>query len=209
MWRPRHDEGVKLLIEERRIISRDDYRHLFSYGIYHTTIDPGLETFMDAIRPETYSSQKEARGLFDATKRTHIAFWNAHEEKLTYLRRLKCKKLLTGDERVAERFAYSKFFDTLAGGERSANRVDGLLASLDDKRLEVSLHAVAKARVPTKFKQKPTGGGNPSQGNKGNPTRGKLKNKGPAPIKGKPEAKLVKPKPRPYLKAEVEHETLG
>eukprot|EP00873_Tetraselmis_striata_P037565 jgi/Tetstr1/457829/TSEL_044374.t1 len=52
----------------------------------------------------------------------------------TYLRRFKCKKALTGEERVAERF-----FETTAA-ERSSNGVDGLLNALDDKRLEVNLH---------------------------------------------------------------------
>jgi hypothetical protein len=70
MWRPRHDEGDKFLTEKIRVKSRDDYRHLLCYGTYHATIDTALETFMDAIRPETYSSEKEADswGIFNATK---------------------------------------------------------------------------------------------------------------------------------------------
>jgi hypothetical protein len=79
---------------------------------------------MDAIRPQTYSSQKEADvlGLFDAM-RTQRAYFKAHEEKLTYFRRLKCKKLFKGDKRVAERLVCFKFFDTEAR-DRSANGVD-------------------------------------------------------------------------------------
>jgi hypothetical protein len=84
-----------------------------------------------------------AWGLFDAIKRTHRACCNAHEGKLTYLRRFKGKKLLTKGERVAERLLYSIFFDIHAG-DRSADGVDGLLAALDDKRLEVNLLAAAK-----------------------------------------------------------------
>jgi hypothetical protein len=59
------------------------------------------------------------------------------------------------------------------------------------------------------FKELPKGGGNPTQGNKGDPIGGKPKDKGSAPFKGKPEAKPDKPKPRPHPKAEVEHETRG
>jgi hypothetical protein len=46
---------------------------------------------------------------------------NAREERLIYLRRIKCKKIMSGEERVAERFVYvySCFFDTQIG-ERSA-----------------------------------------------------------------------------------------
>jgi hypothetical protein len=62
------------------------------------------------------------------------------------LRPFKCKTLLTGDERVAKRLVYSKFFYSKAG-DRSANGVDGLLAALNDKRLEVSLHAAAMAQI--------------------------------------------------------------
>jgi hypothetical protein len=96
---------------------------------------------MDANRPETYSSQKETDtwGLVDAIKGTQRACCNVHEEKLTYMRSFKCKKLRTGDERATERLVYTRLFDTKAR-DRSANGVDGLLAALDDKRLEVSLH---------------------------------------------------------------------
>jgi hypothetical protein len=101
------------------IISRDGYRHLLCYGTYHATIDPALKAIVNAIRPETYSSQKEvdAWGLVDTTRKTHIACFNAHEEKLTYMRRFKCKKLPTGDKRVAELLVYSKF-STGGGPER-------------------------------------------------------------------------------------------
>jgi hypothetical protein len=103
---------------------------------------------MDAIRPKTYSSKKEADawGLFDKTMGTLRAYYTAHEKQLTYLRRFKCDELLTGDERVAERLVYSRFFDTHAR-DRTSNGVDGLLATLNDKRLEVSPHAAAKAHV--------------------------------------------------------------
>jgi hypothetical protein len=63
--------------------------------------------------------------------------------------------------------------------------------------------------VFAQFKQQTTRGGNPSQGSKGEPTGGKSKDKGSAPIKGKPEAKPDKPKPRSHPNAEVEHETQG
>jgi hypothetical protein len=51
------------------------------------------------------------------------------------LGRLKCKKLISGEECVAERLVYSRFFDTQIG-ERNGNGVDGLLAALiEEKRL--------------------------------------------------------------------------
>jgi hypothetical protein len=37
---------------------------------------------------------------------------NAHEEMLAYTRRLKCKKLLFGEERVTDRLVNARFFDT-------------------------------------------------------------------------------------------------
>jgi hypothetical protein len=86
---------------------------------------------MDAVRPKTYTSQAKAEtlGVFKATARTHRACNNAHEERLTYLNRFKCKKLMSNEERVAKLLVYSRFFDTQFG-ERSANGVDGLLAAL-------------------------------------------------------------------------------
>jgi hypothetical protein len=55
--------------------------------------------------------------------------------------------------------------DTQAA-DRSTNGVDGLLAALEDKRIEVSLHAAAKAQAAQTLKQ-PT----PGKGDKGNPDR--------------------------------------
>jgi hypothetical protein len=68
------------------------------------------------------------------------------------MRRFKCNKLFTGEEGVAERLAYSVFFETHTR-ERGANGVDGLLAANNDKHLKVILHAGPKAQVSSKFKQ--------------------------------------------------------
>jgi hypothetical protein len=100
MWRPRHDEGDKFLIEERRITSRDEYRLLLCYGTYHSTIDRELKVLWTRFIRKPIPT--DALDLFDATRRTRKARCNAHEEKHTHLRRLKRKKMLMGDERVAE-----------------------------------------------------------------------------------------------------------
>jgi uncharacterized membrane protein len=76
------------------------------------------------------------------------------------MQRFKCKKLLTGEERVAERLVYI-LFDTVSG-ERSTNGADGLLAALDDKHHEVSLYATSMTQVSIPFKQEPCGEGNPT-----------------------------------------------
>eukprot|EP00873_Tetraselmis_striata_P017844 jgi/Tetstr1/438108/TSEL_026731.t1 len=88
----------------------------------------------------------------------------AAEDRLTYLQRFKCKQALTGEERLAERLVYSRFFDTTAA-ERSSNGVDGLFNALDDKRLEVSLHHVAKAQAAAQFKGSGSGGSGGGSGN--------------------------------------------
>jgi hypothetical protein len=112
----------------------------------HTTTHTTLETITDALRPKSYTSQAEADtwGLFDATARTHRARSNAHEERLTYLKRFKGKKHIFGEEHIAERLVYSRFFDTQIG-ERTANGIDGIIAALEDKRIEVKLHMATKA----------------------------------------------------------------
>jgi hypothetical protein len=69
-----------------------------------------------------------------------MAVTQAVESRLTYVRRFKGKKALIGEERVAERLVYSRFFDTQAAN-RSTYGVDGIPAAQEDKRIEVSLHA--------------------------------------------------------------------
>eukprot|EP00873_Tetraselmis_striata_P007246 jgi/Tetstr1/427510/TSEL_017636.t1 len=93
----------------------------------------------------------DALDLLDTAHRTLEAVGDADDEaKLTYLRRFKAKKAPTPAEQVAERLIYSRVFDT-AEHERSANVVDGLLAALEDKRLEVGLAAAAKAHALATF----------------------------------------------------------
>jgi hypothetical protein len=65
---------------------------------------------------------------------------SAGEARLTYIRRLKAKKILNGEERVDERLVYTRSFDTIAA-DRGGNVLDGLLSALEDKRLEVSITA--------------------------------------------------------------------
>ena len=115
------------------------------------------------------------------------------------------------EERVAERLVDSRVFDTQIC-ERSTNGVDELLAALEDKRLEVSLHAAAKAQASLQYIHQPGGGsGNssPSVTNLGDANGGKPKDKGPATNKGKSDSKPEKLKPRPHPKAEVERKTKG
>jgi ribosomal protein S7 len=52
--------------------------------------------------------------------------------RLTYIMRFKTKKVLSGEKEVAERFVYTRYFDTIAAN-RGGNVVDGLLSALEDK----------------------------------------------------------------------------
>jgi uncharacterized membrane protein len=83
-----------------------------------------------------------------------MACGNAYEERLVYLTRFKCKKLIPDEEHVAERLVDSRVFD-MQIGESSTNGVDELLAALEDKRLEVSLHAAAKAQASLQYTHQP------------------------------------------------------
>jgi hypothetical protein len=64
-----------------------------------------------------------AYSLVDVALRTHQAVASAGEAQLTSLRRFKAKKILTGEERVAERLVYTRCFDTIAS-DRGVNVVD-------------------------------------------------------------------------------------
>jgi hypothetical protein len=104
-----------------------------------------------------------------AAVRTHKAVTQAVDSRLTtYIGRFKGKKALAGEERVAERLVYSRFFETQAANRNSTNGVDGLLAAMEDKPIEVTLHAAAKAQATQTFKHLTPGrgdGGNPDQPN--------------------------------------------
>jgi hypothetical protein len=142
MWTPRHDETDRFLTEEKRISFRDEYRHLACYCVYSTAADAALETALATVRSTTATETERAHAwdITYAAVRTHKAVTQAVESRLTCARRFKGKKALTGEERVAE--PYSRFF--VHAADRSTNGVDGLLAALEDKRIEASLHAPQK-----------------------------------------------------------------
>jgi hypothetical protein len=103
---------------------------------------------METIRAVTSTPDETtyAYSLVDAALRTHQGVASAGEARLTYIRRFKAKKILTGEEGVAERLVYTRCFDTIAF-DRGGSVVDGLLSAPEDKRLEVSITAAAKAQA--------------------------------------------------------------
>jgi hypothetical protein len=64
---------------------------------------------METIRAVTSTPDETAHAysLVDAALRTHEAVASAGKARLAYIRRFKAKKILTGEERVAERLIYS------------------------------------------------------------------------------------------------------
>jgi hypothetical protein len=94
--------------------------------------------------------------VYDAAVRTHKAATQAVGLRFTCVRRSKGKKTLSGEELVASRLVYSRFFDTQAA-DRSTNVVAGLLPTMEDIRIEVGLHAAARSQAAQTFKrQTPT-----------------------------------------------------
>jgi hypothetical protein len=118
-WTPRNDETDKFPTEERRLSSRDEYRHLTSHGAHFAATDAALETTMATVHSTiaTASERAHAWDVHDAVVQTHKAVTHAVESRLTYVRRFKGKKTLTGQERVAKRLTNSRFFDTQAADQ--------------------------------------------------------------------------------------------
>eukprot|EP00873_Tetraselmis_striata_P013651 jgi/Tetstr1/433915/TSEL_023095.t1 len=129
LWRPRNDEADRYLTEANKTASRDEYRHLLCYGVYRAAANAAANTAMATLRAPDIPTQDrvDALDLLDAAHRTL-------------------------DAQVAKRLIYSRVFGT-AEHERSANVVDGLLATLEDKRLEVGLAAADKAHASATFKR--------------------------------------------------------
>jgi hypothetical protein len=116
MWNPQHDEADNSFTDNARISSRDEYRHLLCYGVFTAATNSALEIAMETIRADSSTPDEiaYAYSLVDAALRTHQALASAGEARLTYMMRFKAKKILTGEERVAERLVYTRRFDTIA-----------------------------------------------------------------------------------------------
>eukprot|EP00873_Tetraselmis_striata_P019578 jgi/Tetstr1/439842/TSEL_028253.t1 len=167
MWNPRNDEWDRYLTDEKKHATRDEYRHMLCYGVFTAAAHAALTDNVATLRAKNATARDtaDANDLLDSAIRTIATCGQAAEDRLTYLRRFKCKKALTGEERFAECLVYSRLFDTTAA-ERSSNGVDGLLNVLDDKRLEVSLQQAAKAQaVAPLFKGSGSGGSGGGSGN--------------------------------------------
>eukprot|EP00873_Tetraselmis_striata_P043002 jgi/Tetstr1/463266/TSEL_008191.t1 len=97
------------------------------------------------VHNSTASETADTNGLLDSAICTITTCSHVGEDRLTYLRRFKCRKARQQEYVVAERLVYNRFSDT-AATERSNNGVvDGLLNALNDKRLEISLRHGPKA----------------------------------------------------------------
>eukprot|EP00873_Tetraselmis_striata_P041649 jgi/Tetstr1/461913/TSEL_006991.t1 len=166
LWNPRNDERDRYLTDEKKHVTRDEYRHVLCYGVFTAAAHAALTDAVATLRAKNATARDtaDANDLLDSAIRTIATCGQAVEDRLTYLRRFKCKKALTGEEQVAEHLVYSRFFDTTAA-ERSSNGVDGLLNAMDDKGLEVSLHQAAKAQAAAQFKGSGSGESGGGSGN--------------------------------------------
>jgi ribosomal protein L12E/L44/L45/RPP1/RPP2 len=101
---------------------------------------------LETIRSVTCTPDEKAYAysLIDASTRTHQTAASAGKARLTYIRRFKAKKVLTGEKRVAERLINSRCFGSISS-KPGGKVVDILMSAMEDKRLEVSITAVAKA----------------------------------------------------------------
>jgi hypothetical protein len=127
---------------------------------------------METIRAvaSTPDEKAYAYSLIDAALRAHQAVTSAGEARPTNIKRFEAKKILNGEERVAERLVYTRGFDTIATDQRS-NVANGLLSAMEDKRLEVIITAVAKAQADAQFKAdkpRPYRTDKPSRANRAN-----------------------------------------
>eukprot|EP00873_Tetraselmis_striata_P009404 jgi/Tetstr1/429668/TSEL_019565.t1 len=162
---PRNDEWDRYLTDEKKHATRDEYRHLLWYGVFAAAAHAALTDAMATLcaKNATARDTADANDLLDSAIRAIATCGQAAEDRLTYLRRFKCKKALTGEERVAERLVYSRFFDTTAA-QRSNNGVDGLLNALDDKKIRdrATKERADKNKDKDKIKGKPQPG-NPAR----------------------------------------------
>jgi hypothetical protein len=120
----------------------------FAMVCFTSAANAALETAMETIRSVTSTPDEKtyAYTLIDAAIRTHQRKASGGAARLTYIRRFKAKKILTGEERVAERLVYSMCFDSISS-KNGGNVVHGLLSALEDKRLELSITTLINTSI--------------------------------------------------------------
>jgi hypothetical protein len=111
LWNPRHDEADSFFTVNARIFSRDEYRHQLFYGVFTAAANSALEIAMETIRAVTSTPDGTAYAysLVDAALRTHQAVASPGEARLTYIRRFKAKKILTGGIEIEIEIVYNMY----------------------------------------------------------------------------------------------------
>eukprot|EP00873_Tetraselmis_striata_P014901 jgi/Tetstr1/435165/TSEL_002621.t1 len=100
LWNPRNDEWDRYLTDERKHATSDEYRHLLCYGVFTAAAHAALTDAVATLRAKNATARDtaDANDLLDSAIRTIATYGQAAEDRLTYLRRFKCKKALTGEE---------------------------------------------------------------------------------------------------------------
>eukprot|EP00873_Tetraselmis_striata_P038110 jgi/Tetstr1/458374/TSEL_044812.t1 len=108
---------------------------MMCYGVFTASAHAALPDVVATLRAQNATARDTAdsNDLLDSAIRTITTCGQAAEDRLTCLRRFKCKKALTGEDRVAERLVYSLFYDATAA-DRSSNGVDGLLSAMNGRQ---------------------------------------------------------------------------
>jgi hypothetical protein len=124
----------------RRVMAQDEPR--LPHGTRNISYDDSLDY--------RYRSGKSA--CLGCARRSHSDAQGCHAGRrvATYLRSMIQGQESLGEDRVAECLVDSRFFDTKADDQSTAG-VDGLLAAMEDKRVEASLNEAAKAQAAHTF----------------------------------------------------------
>eukprot|EP00873_Tetraselmis_striata_P028526 jgi/Tetstr1/448790/TSEL_036024.t1 len=104
VWNPRNDEWDRYLTDEKKYATRDEYRHLLCYGVCTASAHAALTDDVETLRAQNATARDtaDANDLLDSAICTIATCGQVAEDRLTSLRRFKCKKALTGEERLAE-----------------------------------------------------------------------------------------------------------
>eukprot|EP00873_Tetraselmis_striata_P003115 jgi/Tetstr1/423379/TSEL_014066.t1 len=80
---------------------------MMCYGVFTASAHAALPDVVATLRAQNATARDTAdsNDLLDSAIRTITTCGQAAEDRLTCLRRFKCKKALTGEDRVAERLA--------------------------------------------------------------------------------------------------------
>eukprot|EP00873_Tetraselmis_striata_P017704 jgi/Tetstr1/437968/TSEL_026598.t1 len=128
LWNPRNDEWDRYLIDEKKLATRDEYRHLLCYGVFTASAHAALTDTVATLRAENATARDtaDANDLLDSAIRTIVTNGDG------LLNALNDKRLEVSLHQAAKAQAAAQFKGSGSGGRGGGSGGNSCIKDMQD-----------------------------------------------------------------------------